>query len=199
MKLLAILAVAAGYYFLNRFIEAALERQGEVREVSHARIFYIQKTIQLALFIVAVIISGFILGFGYGELTFAFTSAVALLGVALFAQWSVLSNVTASLIIFFFFPYRPGDRIRVLDGDIPEGLVDEITLFHLILDCDDGTQLTLPTTLVFQKAVIITTNKPKAIPSEMKPENTAETATTTTSEVIDDESTDKTSAASAKP
>ena len=93
-----------------------------------------------------------------------FTSIFAVLGVALFAQWSILSNVTASLIIFFFFPYRVGDTIRIQDDkEILEGCIQEITLFHLLIKRSEGDIISYPNSLVFQKAIII---KPKTKPAK---------------------------------
>lgn len=161
-KALILTAALVGYYYLNRFIDHWVERHGRQRQVAVSRIFYLQKALQLITFIVLLIIIGFVLGFGYSELTFALSSAVTVLGIALFAQWSVLSNLTASVLIFFFFPYRPGDRVKVLEPDCPEGILEEITLFHLHVRTDDGYQLTIPNSLVFQKAVLITSRGDQA-------------------------------------
>ncbi|WP_051219539.1 mechanosensitive ion channel family protein [Oceanobacter kriegii] len=156
MKFLLVLAAVIGYAWLNSLLMNLIERQGNRHDVGHSRIFYIQKAVQLTLFVLLLFVVGFVLGFGYGEFTFALSSAFALLGIALFAQWSVLSNVTASVIIFFLFPYRPGDRIRIFEEDCPEGVITEITLFHILLRTDEGYELSLPNTLVFQKAVVMT-------------------------------------------
>ena len=102
---------------------------------------------------------GVITGFGYEDVGLIFTSLFAVLGVALFAQWSILSNVTASVIVFFFFPYHVGDHVRIVDGeDSIEGIIEEITLFHVILKFEDKIA-TYPNSLVFQKAVVITKGK----------------------------------------
>ncbi|MEC8428752.1 MAG: mechanosensitive ion channel domain-containing protein, partial [Pseudomonadota bacterium] len=81
--------------------------------------------------------------------------------VALFAQWSLLSNATASIIVFFFFPYRAGNWVEIIDGDNTViGKIKEITLFHVIMLDDQGAIVTYPNSLVFQKAVRITRKKP---------------------------------------
>ncbi|WP_221799431.1 mechanosensitive ion channel family protein [Oceanobacter mangrovi] len=160
LKILIVLATVIGYAWLNHHLMNLIERQGAKRQVVQARIFYLQKAVQLTLFLVMLLVAGMVVGFGYNQLTFALSSAAALLGVALFAQWSVLSNVTASVLIFFFFPYRPGDRIRMIENDCPEGVITEITLFHILLRTDEGHELSLPNTMVFQKAVVITKQGP---------------------------------------
>ena len=78
----------------------------------------------------------------------------AAIGVAIFAQWSILSNITASLIIFFGFPYRVGDPIKVTDSNFDlSGTVEEISLFHVLIRSGDGNLNTYPNTLILQKPV----------------------------------------------
>lgn len=94
------------------------------------------------------------MGIEYHQLTVFLSSVFAVIGIALFAQWSILSNITASLIIFFAFPYRVGDRIKVVDKDDDiSGIVEEISLFHVIIR-REGDLITYPNTLILQKAVI---------------------------------------------
>ena len=45
------------------------------------------------------------------------TSLITVLGIAFFAQWSILANITSSLILFFNHPVKIGQRIRVLDKE----------------------------------------------------------------------------------
>jgi small-conductance mechanosensitive channel len=83
------------------------------------------------------------------------SSFFAIVGVALFAQWSILSNVTASIIIFFNFPARVGDTIRIVDGDNSvEGKIKEISLFQIELNDHDGNLVIYPNNLLLQKPVV---------------------------------------------
>lgn len=80
----------------------------------------------------------------------------AFIGVALFAQWSVLSNFTAGVIMFFSFPYKIGDRIVIQDKDFPiEAIIDDIKTFHTILISDEGEYICYPNNLFLQKSVIV--------------------------------------------
>lgn len=96
-----------------------------------------------------------VLGLGYGEISVYLSSIFAVIGVALLAQWSLLSNITASVVIFFAFPYRVGDRIKVTDPDFDlSGSVEEISLFHVLIRTDAGNMVTYPNNLILQKPVI---------------------------------------------
>jgi small-conductance mechanosensitive channel len=160
------------FVVLSNAIENWIERLGRKRQVSNERIFYVQKIIKLIGFIGLSLAAGLVFGFNYSEFSFIVSSIFAVVGIALFAQWSILSNVTASLIIFFFFPYRVGDHVRISDEkEILEGDIIEITLFHLIIKREDGDILTYPNSLVFQKAIIIHPRTKIASIKEIEPKH----------------------------
>lgn len=137
-----------------RFVTAAIEKLGARKSVSPYRIKYITKTISLSLLAFYLVLLITFLGIQYSQIFIFLSSVFAVIGVALFAQWSILSNITASLIIFFGFPYRVGDHIRVVDkdGDI-SGVIEEISLFHVLIKQNDEL-ITYPNTLILQKAVV---------------------------------------------
>jgi hypothetical protein len=87
-----------------------------------------------------------------GRVAVLFCSTVfALVGIAFFAVWSLLSNITASVIIFFRFPMSIGDRVELTDEPRVAGVVHDITLFHVLLGADDGSVLTIPDNIAIQK------------------------------------------------
>jgi len=86
----------------------------------------------------------------------ALSSVFAVIGVALFAQWSILSNITAGIIIYFSAPYKIGDFIKVLDKDMPiEARVESINTFYTHLRTRDGGVHVFPNALLLQKAVAV--------------------------------------------
>lgn len=81
---------------------------------------------------------------------------IAFIGVALFAQWSILSNITAGIIMFFSFPFKIGDKIRIQDKDFPiEAEIEDIKAFHTILITEEGEIISFPNSLFLQKSVVI--------------------------------------------
>jgi small-conductance mechanosensitive channel len=145
------------FFLMSKQINKQLIQLGDRKNVSSERIFYIQKTVQVLLFIITLFTIALLLGINYDKFGFILSTIFTLVGVALFAQWSILSNVTASLIIFFFFPYRVGDTIKIQDdSELLAGCIEEITLFHLLIRRAEGDIISYPNSLVFQKAIIIT-------------------------------------------
>lgn len=137
---LTLTAVAIGALFAARWISSRiLDRIGLQKQVANRRLLVVKRFFGLLQLIVTVMLICIIWGVDYAELMILFSSAFAVIGVALFAQWSILSNITGSIIIFFAFPYRIGDRIKVLDKDDDiTGMITEIGLFHLHIRCDNG-------------------------------------------------------------
>ena len=154
MKILIALIIIAVFLISRRFLGNLITSISSSKSVRPYRVKYITKTLNLALTVFFIIVLTVMMGIEYHQLTVFLSSVFAVIGVALFAQWSILSNITASLIIFFAFPYRVGDRIQVVDKDDDiSGLVEEISLFHVIIRRDED-MITYPNTLILQKAVI---------------------------------------------
>ena len=110
------------------------------------------------LFFLILFIAFFLLaiawGMGLTELSLIFSSVFAVIGVALFAIWSILSNITSGVILFFSFPYKIGDKIKIHDKDLPiEAIIEDIKAFHLHLRTLEGELITYPNNLILQKAV----------------------------------------------
>lgn len=156
MKILLVLALFALYFAGNSLVASSIERFGRSKSVAIYRVKYISKTLQLALTLLFLIVMFLILGVQYSQVSLFLSSVFAVIGIALFAQWSILSNITASLIIFFVFPYRVGDRVKVVDGDADiSGIIEEISLFHVMIRKNNDL-ITYPNSLILQKAVIKT-------------------------------------------
>ncbi len=137
-----------------RILSVVIRKMGERKDVRPYRIHYIARTLNLSLTVLFMVMLMFSLGIPFERVSVFLSSAFAVLGVALFAQWSILSNITASLIIFFAFPYRVDDEIQIIDGsERIRGVIEDITLFHVIIR-NDGDLVTYPNNLILQKAVI---------------------------------------------
>src|SRR5690606_14514612 len=84
------------------------------------------------------------------------SAVVTVIGVALFAQWSILSNITSGIILLFSFPFKIGDVIRIHDKDFPiEAQIEDIRSFHTLLKTADGEIISYPNNLLLQKGVTV--------------------------------------------
>lgn len=84
------------------------------------------------------------------------TSLITVLGIAFFAQWSILSNITSSLILFFNHPVKIGQRVKVLDREYDiEGKLIDISFYFLYIKTDKGELITIPTSVALTKTLLI--------------------------------------------
>ncbi|MDE3740324.1 mechanosensitive ion channel domain-containing protein [Maribacter polysaccharolyticus] len=134
----------------------AIRRIGRISDLNQARTRLIIKYMSIGLFAIGFGVFIFIWGVNFKEIGLLISSVFAVIGVAMFASWSILSNVTAGIILFFSFPFKIGDRIRILDGDFPEEAdILDIKAFHVYLRKDNGELVTYPNNLLLQKGVAL--------------------------------------------
>jgi len=154
-KLLLIVTCIVVFYLAARLLNKIIRDVSVRKALGDGRVPYITKLMNIGMVFCCIVIMCLLLGLGYSEVSVFLSSIFAVVGVGLFAQWSILSNVTASMIIFFGFPYRLGDKIRIADKDEDiSGVIEEISMFHIILRREDGNMITYPNSMLLQKAVL---------------------------------------------
>lgn len=148
-------AVVLLTYIGFRLLKRIISKIARKKEVPAERVFYIQKVFEALFTLAGLVAIAFIWSVDFKGFSVFASSLFAIAGVALFAQWSILSNVTASIIIFFTFPARVGDTIRIIDGDNSvEGKIKEISLFQTEINDQDGNLIIYPNNLLLQKPVV---------------------------------------------
>ena len=143
-------------FFISKSIFGKIiSRHAQQNEVVHERGLYIRKLVNVILLLLLITIIGAVWEVSFQGLSLYFASIFTFIGVALFATWSVLSNLTASVILFFFFPYRIGRKVKIIDGDNSiEGQIVDITLFHIKVETDDDRIVAYPNNLAIQKPIM---------------------------------------------
>ena len=133
-----------------------VKKIGKKSGINQARISLICRYITVTLFLIAILIECFVFGAKFEDIAVIFSSVFAILGIALFAIWSILSNVTSGIIMFFNFPYKVGDKIEIHDKDFPiRAIIEDIRAFQLHLRLENGDLVTYPNNLMLQKAVTL--------------------------------------------
>ena len=117
------------------------------------------KYIHLFIHILVIISLIVIWGVQTKDIFIALASITTVVGVAMFAQWSILSNITSGIILFFSFPFKIGDVIKIHDKDFPiEAEIEDIGAFHVFLKTYEGEKIIYPNTLLLQKGISILKN-----------------------------------------
>ncbi|CAD0009954.1 mechanosensitive ion channel domain-containing protein [Flavobacterium chungangense] len=145
---------------LLRIIVAKLIRKfAKTSERLEHRTNLIIKYIHLLMNTLVIISLIIIWGVDTKDIFITVSSITTVIGVAMFAQWSILSNITSGMILFFSFPFRIGDTIKIHDKDFPiEAEIEDISAFHVNLRTKEGEKIIFPNNLLLQKGISIMTN-----------------------------------------
>lgn len=143
-------------YFAGKAVGRILEKfEGDVKR---RRISI--RIINLFLTIFFVLIFAAIWNIETKDLIVFFTSTITVIGIAFFANWSILSNITASLILYFNHPLHIGETLRIYDKEFDiEGELIDLSFFFMYVRSNEGFLFTIPTSAVLNKTVIIKTPK----------------------------------------
>lgn len=135
-------------------IGALIDRTSSKFAYHSPRARVIKRIINFVLVLLIIGIMLMIWGVKQSDLLFFISSALTVVGVAFFAQWSVLSNITSSIIIFFNYPIKIGDHITILEKDHEvEGRIIDIAVFYVILENERHEKITIPSNVFMQKIV----------------------------------------------
>ena len=112
------------------------------------------------VWIVSSLLLGVVLLFVWGvdiqHILIIGTSTITLLGVALFANWSLLSSITAFVVLLIHPSYRRGNYLRIINQDnYYEGYISEINLFHTKLITDEREVFLYPNNALLTAPVMI--------------------------------------------
>jgi len=84
------------------------------------------------------------------------TSIITVTGVALFASWSLISNITAYFILLTNVSYRRGNYLRIIDGDnFVEGFIADIGPFSTRLVTTERETIMYPNNLILTRPVML--------------------------------------------
>ncbi|WP_224491063.1 mechanosensitive ion channel domain-containing protein [Robertkochia flava] len=155
-SIISSIIILLGLLLIRYLVTKGVKRVGQSGELNTSRTRLIVKYVNATFWIVLIGLYGVIWSVNLQDVGLLLSSVFAVIGVALFAQWSILSNVTAGVILFFSFPYKIGDRIRIQDKDFPEeAVIEDIKAFHIHLRTKENELLTYPNNLLLQKGVIL--------------------------------------------
>lgn len=152
LTLIIVVVYALFKYVLRPRIIAHAER-GKLKDKS---IDTALSAVNVLLFIAAMVIVFFVWGFDYKGLLTLSASILAVTGVALFAGWSILSNITSFFILLVQNSFKRGNFVRVIDGDnYVEGYISEINLFSTKLISESREVIIYPNNLLLTRPMLV--------------------------------------------
>ena len=150
------LAVLLLYVFITRLALPRIERgvdqsnlKSEAKEKAYHTLRLLSGTVTIAILLL-------VWGIDFSGLLVLSTSLITLTGVALFASWSLLSNITSYFVLLFHNSFRRGNFVRVIDTDnYIEGYIAEVNLFNTKLITEDREVVIYPNNLILTRPTII--------------------------------------------
>lgn len=154
IKLVESLILLAVITFLKLIINYFISKTVVKSILNKTRGKLVRKIVNFILSVFLIVFILIIWGVDQSELLLFMTSVLTVIGVALFAQWSLLSNLTAGVILFFNHSVKLDDTITIMDKDYEiEGRITDIGYFFITLKTKDGDQITLPSNVFLQKTI----------------------------------------------
>lgn len=154
VQLLQTLAVIVILLVFKVIIRKTVSKVSGRFYIEPKRLAITKRVMNIIFLSLGVIFIAGIWGLDQKELLFFISSALTVLGIAFFAQWSILSNITAGLILFFSHPIKIGDTIRIFEKDFEiEGKLLDISVFFMYVQTREGKTITIPNTVALQKMI----------------------------------------------
>lgn len=147
--------VALAVYIILRVVAAKfIDKTVATGSMQKTRGKIAKKAVNLLLLLLLFTFISILWGVDQGELAIFIGSVLTVIGIALFAQWSILSNITAGIILFFNHSVKLDDAIAIIDKDFNvEGRVSDIGLFFVILKTEEGEKVSVPNNVFIQKMI----------------------------------------------
>lgn len=151
------------FFFVLKFIVAkSIKKYASINETLEHRTNLVIKYINILLGTLAFLSIIIIWGVKKDQIFLFVSSIFTVVGVASFAQWSILSNITAGIIIFFSYPFKIGDIIEIHDKDFPvRGEIEDIKAFYILLKTKENGIITYPNNLLMQKGISVIKSEKK--------------------------------------
>jgi len=157
IQLLETVAAVLGYVLLFFLAKNSINNTLKKNfQIQRARRKFVIKAFHFFTTITLLVVLAAIWGLQQDEIAIFASTIITALGIAFFAQWSLLSNITAGVLLFFYHPIKIGDYIKVIDKDNPfEGEVTDLTYFFVYLKNNEGDVITMPNSVILQKPLSV--------------------------------------------
>lgn len=111
-----------------------------------------KRAVRLFITLAAVILIADAYGADLNGLWTMLSATLALVALGFVAVWSVLSNISCTLLILFFRPYEIGDEVEFIDP-VAKGTVVSLNFGYTTLRDETGMLVQIPNNLFFQKII----------------------------------------------
>lgn len=161
MQIIETIIVLAIIFLIKFVLTKLINRRIKRRNFSLERRVIAAKTVNSILTLVTLASIASVWSVDQSQIWLFISSILTVLGVAFFAQWSHLSNVTSGIIVFFNQSTKIGDKITIMEKDFNiSGKIVDIETMFIILQTDEGEIISVPNNIMLQKPIKIENYEP---------------------------------------
>ncbi|GAA0196564.1 mechanosensitive ion channel family protein [Fulvivirga kasyanovii] len=154
IKIIETVVAIVVYLILRGVTNKIIDKTVATSFMRKTRAKIVKKGIDIIFLIILFTIVLIVWGVDQTELAFFIGSVLTVIGVALFAQWSILSNITFGIILFFNHFVKLDDSVKIMDKEYDiEGRVSDIGLFFVILKTKEDEKVSIPNNVFMQKMI----------------------------------------------
>lgn len=144
-----------GLLISRKIARRIINRHARKNELTESRVLYTSKFFNVLLAMVFITLLAVVWNVTLKGLSVYFASIFTVVGIAFFAQWSILSNISASVILFFNYTVKMGTMVKIIDGDNSvKGKIIDITLFYIKIEQENGSIVSYPNNLAIQRPIL---------------------------------------------
>ncbi len=153
-KIIFTIVVLLTLFIVQFIVINSLKKIHQKFNLHKSRLAVITKLTNVFLYATTIVLIAFIWGVEERQVLIYISSFLTILGIAFFAQWSILSNITAGLILFINYPVKIGSTITIMekDNDIT-GEITDIGVFFMTLNTPKKESIVLPNSIILQKMI----------------------------------------------
>jgi len=151
---IVIAAFVAGAW-VSRMLRRSLIERSRHRRIPYETVLLLTRGATAFVWVGAGILALDLWGFSVTGLWAFLVSISTVIGVGFLATWTIISNVTANLLIAIWRPFHLGDTVEIIPENV-KGLVVDRNMMFTALRERPGTTLRVPNNLFFQKLFRVT-------------------------------------------
>lgn len=147
---LILVAAAIVAFALGRILRRMMPEMEARLHLSYETALTLVRMMSGAVWVVALLLVLNFWGVSVTGLWAILVSGLTIIGVGFLATWTMVSNVTASLFLAVWRPFRLGQTVELLPEGIGGRVVDRNMMFTVLRE-ESGTAMHIPNNLFFQK------------------------------------------------
>jgi small-conductance mechanosensitive channel len=155
-KLVAVLplifGIIVGAFVLNFIVGRGFKLLADRTSLTDQDVAPFGRILKWIIRLVALLLILSVLGVQLGGLWAILSTVFAMIAIGFVAVWSVLSNVSCTVIMLVSRPFHIGDEIEIA-GEPIQGRVVDLNFVYTTLKDGDGRLIQVPNNLFFQKVI----------------------------------------------